>query len=116
MPLGSGDPPLRKPGAWNGCLIETNANGVFRKVTRERQDKTRSQIREILDDLETSQFLNFKKLRSYRGFLVYVSRTYGFLVPYLKGIHLTLESWRANRDSEGWGMKGDPEDGFMYDE
>jgi hypothetical protein len=66
--------------------------------------------------LETSQFLNFKKLRSYRGFLVYVSRTYGFLVPYLKGIHLTLESWRANRDSEGWGTKGDPEDGFMYDE
>jgi hypothetical protein len=24
------------------------------------------------------------------------------LVPYLKGIHLTLDSWQPGRDSEGW--------------
>ena len=47
---------------------------------------------------------------------MYVSHTYGALVPYLKGIHLTLESWRSNRDSEGWGVTRDPEEGFMYDD
>jgi hypothetical protein len=110
-------PPLQKPGAWNGCLVETNENGVFRKVSQERWDKTRSHIREILKDAEESSFLNFKKLRSYRGFLVYVARTYASLVPYLKGIHLTLESWRPNRDADGWGGKRDSdEDEFMYDD
>jgi hypothetical protein len=24
------------------------------------------------------------------------------MVPYLKGMHLTLDSWRPNRDSESW--------------
>ena len=28
--------------------------------------------------------------------------TYPSLVPYFKGIHLTLDSWRENRDAEGW--------------
>ena len=36
------------------------------------------------------------------GFLLYVTRTYPSMVPYLKGIHLTLDSWRPQRDSEGW--------------
>jgi hypothetical protein len=39
---------------------------------------------------------------SFRGFLVYVARMYKAMVPYLKGIHLSLDSWRANRDEDGW--------------
>ena len=31
------------------------------------------------------------------------------LVLYLKGIHLTLDSWRANRNSKGWKIKSDSE-------
>jgi hypothetical protein len=27
---------------------------------------------------------------------------YPSMVPYLKGIHSTLDSWRPNRDEEGW--------------
>jgi len=44
----------------------------------------------------------YKQLESYRGTLVYQSRTYPALVPHFKGIHLTLDSWMPNRDSEGW--------------
>jgi hypothetical protein len=40
-----------------------------------------------------------------RGFLVYFCRTYSSFVPFLKGIHLTLDSWRKNRDIEGWKVK-----------
>jgi hypothetical protein len=36
------------------------------------------------------------------GFMVYVSMTYTSLIPYLKGIYLTLNSWRPDRDKEGW--------------
>jgi hypothetical protein len=47
--------------------------------------------------------MDYKTLQSYRGFLIYVARTYTTLVPpYLKGIHLTLDSWRPNRDNDGW--------------
>mmetsp|Transcript_39832 Transcript_39832/g.59083 ORF Transcript_39832/g.59083 Transcript_39832/m.59083 type:complete len:161 (+) Transcript_39832:214-696(+) len=28
------------------------------------------------------------------------------ITPYLKGIHLTLESWRPGRDEEGWRLRG----------
>jgi len=41
-------------------------------------------------------------LECHRGFFIYLVRTYTTMVPYLKGIHLTLDSWRDNRDSEGW--------------
>ena len=33
---------------------------------------------------------------------MYVSLTFDVMVPYLKGIHLTMESWRDDRDEEGW--------------
>ena len=46
--------------------------------------------------------INRKELERIRGFLVYVSLTYDIMIPYLKGIHLTLESWRQDRDEEGW--------------
>eukprot|EP00978_Attheya_sp_CCMP212_P044459 scaffold311089_cov38-Attheya_sp.AAC.1 len=37
-----------------------------------------------------------------RGFLNYVARTYPEITPYLKGVHLTLDHWRPDRDSDGW--------------
>jgi hypothetical protein len=46
--------------------------------------------------------LSHKIAEKYRGFLVYVSRTYRAMVPYLKGLHLTLDFWRADRDEDGW--------------
>jgi hypothetical protein len=39
--------------------------------------------------------------------LVYVARTYTMLVPSLKGIHLTLDLWRANRGDDGWPVGND---------
>ena len=51
--------------------------------------------------------LSHKELQSDRGFLVYVTRTYPAMVPYLKGFHLTLETWRGGRDLEGWKVKDD---------
>ena len=45
--------------------------------------------------------LSHKELQSDRGFLVYVTRTYPAMVPYLKGFHLTIKMWRGGRDAEG---------------
>lgn len=41
--------------------------------------------------------------------MIHLSRTYSGMVPFLKGIHHTLESWRSNRDEDGWILDGDIE-------
>ena len=46
--------------------------------------------------------LPVKELEKARGYLVYTTRTYPGMVPYLKGIHLTLDSWREGRDKDVW--------------
>jgi hypothetical protein len=47
-----------------------------------------------------------KRLEQIRGFLMYVTRTYLGLTPYMIGFHLTFNSWRAHRDGEGWKVTG----------
>mmetsp|Transcript_9223 Transcript_9223/g.14191 ORF Transcript_9223/g.14191 Transcript_9223/m.14191 type:complete len:92 (+) Transcript_9223:3250-3525(+) len=47
-------------------------------------------------------YIHHKTAERYHGFLVYVSRTYDALVLYLKGLHLTLDSWRPEQDKDGW--------------
>ena len=56
-------------------------------------------LKELVD---CNGWMNFKEMERRRGFLLYVTRTYPSMVPYLKGIHLTLDSWRPQRDMEGW--------------
>ena len=43
-----------------------------------------------------------KRLEQIRGFAIYVSRTYEWMPPYLKGLHLTIDSWRSGRKRDGW--------------
>jgi hypothetical protein len=38
--------------------------------------------------------------------LVHLQRVYPVIAPYLKGFHLTLDSWREGRDDDGWKIPG----------
>jgi hypothetical protein len=40
-----------------------------------------------------------------QDFLVYVTRTYPAMVPYLKEFHLTIEMWQGGQDSKGWKLR-----------
>jgi len=71
-------------------------------VTQERWEKARTVVLWIKEAMEQEDVIEFKTLESYRGFLVYVSRTYPMITPYLKGIHLSLDSWRVGRAADGW--------------
>ena len=42
------------------------------------------------------------RLEEIRGFLNYVVRTYPWMNPYLKGLHLTIDGWREDRTQGGW--------------
>ena len=117
--------PSQEPGAWAGSTIRTTYGIVTKGVTQERWENLQSKIRWIarevglLDEYTPIEFkwmsdaakkaikpeeglLHFKTTESCVGFIVYVSLTYTSLMPYLKGIYLSLNSWRPGRDEFGW--------------
>jgi hypothetical protein len=91
-------------GLWAGSTVFTSGGEAFVTVTLDRWRKAKSQVQWIHDTIKLGQSLCHGTLESYRGYLVYISWTYTSLVPYLKGIRLTLDSWRPHRDAEGWKM------------
>jgi hypothetical protein len=93
------------PGAWAGTVISTDGEGVYVTVSQEKWEKAQAQIKSTLEEMDAGEdWLDHKTLEKRRGFLLYVTRTYPAMVPYLKGIHLTLDGWRKGRDAEGWKM------------
>jgi hypothetical protein len=109
-------PPSMTAGAWAGTVIHTHMGQVCVKVTQERWEKTRKMVRDIWQEYSDRQTefpvevlgedsaggLNHQQLERHRCFLVYVAQAYPSLVPYLKGINLTLDSWRSGRNEDGW--------------
>ena len=98
-------PPAQNPGAWAGCVFKILGDLLVKTVTQEKWDKARSIVNEIMElILETDEpvELDHKDLERKRGFLVHLSMTFTSMVPFLKGLHLTIDSWRTQRDSEGW--------------
>ena len=62
-------------------------------VSQMKWDRGKAIVKRIQDELLLKGYLNFKELERDRGFLIYLSRTYKSMCPYLKGIHQTLDSW-----------------------
>jgi hypothetical protein len=77
-------------------------------VSQEKWDKTKRYIGDIVEELTRTKMLDHKDLERKRRFLIYVTCTYPAMVPYLKEIHQTLETWRLNRESSGWKRKASP--------
>ena len=71
-----------------------------RFLAQERWNKLKTGIAWLREALGTRA--DRKKFLSVRGFLVYCGMTYLFLMPFLKGLHLSNELWRGGRDPEGW--------------
>ena len=55
----------------------------------------------IREDVKNRDCLNHKQLERDRRFLIYLSKTYRNMCPYLEGIHQTLDSWKMGRDKNG---------------
>ena len=92
-------PPSREPGAWAGAVFRTGGS-VCVTVTQEKWNKAKTWVQEM-EEWEPDK-IPLKRLMSARGFLLYVSRAFPDMVPYLKGLHATIDSWRPGRDDEGW--------------
>jgi hypothetical protein len=90
-------PCSQQPGAWaganvhvlptlRGCVLASEDKWTKLKAILKKWWGRLSKVKDGED-----QRLSHKELLADRGFLVYVTRTYPALVPYLKGFHLTIE-------------------------
>jgi hypothetical protein len=105
------------PGAWaraNICIKEIG--GAMILILQEKWDQRKAISTHWLGVVSgENTALDFKHLQSDQGFLVYVTEAYPGMKPYLKGFHLSLQTWRGGRDREGWkleakGTKGEEQD------
>jgi hypothetical protein len=98
--------PSQRAGAWTGSLAQTPSMAIIVSCTQEKWTRARSYVEEMYSIWQQGERFSHKDLECKCGFLVYVTRTYPSLVPFLKGIHLTLDSCRPGRDQEGWKLQG----------
>ena len=98
--------PSMTPGPWAGGIAHTN-DGVVTLVSQKKWNKTQELVEE-LNQMSEGETYDRKRLEQIRGYLIYTSRTYKWMVPYLKGIHLTIDGWREGRDQEGFKRKKAP--------
>ena len=109
--------PSKKPRVWCGAKTATDDKGLYTSTTQLKWDKGKNIIGGWLEELlgSTDNTLLRKPMLSGRGFLVHLSRTYPALVPFMKGVHHTLESWRRGRTADGWKFTRDDWRVFLSD-
>ena len=93
-------------GAWGGGIFSITPEKITKTVSQEKWTKGRLMVRDLFEMVSKnrSAILGHKSLEKRRGFLVHLSMTFSNIVPFLKGIHLTLDSWRPKRNTNGWKM------------
>ncbi len=94
----------KQPGAWAGaCVVVEEEIRVAILVLQEKWDIMKEICGHWLQILRSgSTALDYKQLQSNHGFMVYMTQAYPSFKPYLKGFHLSLETWHGGRDLEGW--------------
>jgi hypothetical protein len=97
----------RRAGAWAGSVCHTDGGSVTVLVTANKWAKAQGYVQELLDIATTTNVFDHKELERIRGFLIHIIRSYPAFTPYLKGIHLTLDSWRPGRRWDGWRDPGE---------
>jgi hypothetical protein len=109
-------PVAQDGGPWTGTVVHTTNYRVSVMVADKRWIKTQTSIRHLFYEMislekgreqedvgpRSRQGVDHKALESDRGFLIYVSQTYPYMAPYLKGVHLTMYSLREGSREDGW--------------
>ena len=95
-------PPMKQPGAWAGVVTDTTTTPPTAGLSEEKWKRLQEDIEWLECQLDNPKGIELKKALSVRGFLIHAARVYPDIKPYLKPLHLTLESWRPNKDADGW--------------
>jgi hypothetical protein len=100
-------PPSQHPGPWAGTIAFSCSEGVGVTCPVTKWTKAKTLLAELQATLTSGASLPRKPLEATRGFFIHLMRTFPIITPYLKGMHLTLDGWRSNRDEEMWKFSSD---------
>jgi hypothetical protein len=74
------------PAAWSGSVVKTDNQGVYVLAAEAKWTKAKALLVELRNMMEEKGgAMCRKRLKQIRGFLIYVTRTYPGMVPYLIG-------------------------------
>ena len=80
--------------------------GVCALLSEDKWNKMKTIVPKWLDLVVSGETeLCHAELISDRDFLLYATQTYPAMIPYLKGLHLSAETWRENQYKEGYKLK-----------
>lgn len=84
-----------------GSVLRTQGR-IQITVSPEKWAKTQSLVRELDSLLCASPSLPKLRLEQIRGILIYVSHTFTWAIPYLKGLYLTTDYWCKGQYNKGY--------------
>ena len=83
--------------------MKTNGLAI-KMISQEKWLKTKSYLNDLQNKIGSRDHpgpLEVKWLERIRGFLNHIAITYCIILPFLRGFHNTIDSWRDGRDVEG---------------
>jgi hypothetical protein len=83
--------PTETPGTWAGTVTHTTGGSLVGMVSQEKWDKTKALLRKLTDMFAKGP-LTLQRMMEIWFFLMYVVWTYPWLNPYMKGMHLMVDS------------------------
>ena len=110
-------PNSQTPGEWTGSItLALEGVGLFITVSQKKWDKAKSLISDLLGYFTSPEDLpelDLKDLERKTGFLVHLAMAYPAIMPFLRGLYLTMNSWRSMRDGQGWKLSRRAYDVYM---
>ena len=109
--LGNQDAPRKRrgvstrPGAWAGSVTYTDQRAARKLISQKKWDRTKDDLNWVAVNIENGSPMDRKLFRSKTGFLLHVMDTYDIGAPYLQGFFLSLNSWRSDRNTDGYKMQ-----------
>ena len=112
-------PNSQTPGEWTGSItLALEGVGLFVTVSQKKWDKAKGIIAELLGHFETAKSrpqMILKDLERKTGFLVHLAMAFPAMMPFLRGLYLTMNSWRKLRDGQGWKLTKRAFEAFMQE-
>jgi hypothetical protein len=104
--------PTCRPGAWKGEIIHTDQPFPRKSTTGKKWTRFRSGVSWVLDQASQGTSASTAELRRIAGLGINVTDVYKDARCYLKGFFNAVESFRSDRDANGWrireGFEGPP--------
>jgi hypothetical protein len=97
--------PTCKPGAWKGEIMHTDQPLPRKSTTSKKWLRFKSGLDWVIIQAGIGDSLATAELRRIAGLGVNVTEVYQDARPYLKGFFNAIESFRADRDHNGWRIR-----------